>query len=246
MKVGEWKLFSSIAEGVLIGSLTGIALGYLLTLTIRHVVTTKPQLVLSAVSFTFIGYVVSFSITNQGGFLCALVMGIVTSLTYRQTCTEDEIEFLSEELESLNIASEAILFFAIGLGLEASSFFANLPVALYAWIGIIIIRPVTVNLFFKSSNVEPEERKILSLWSPKGAISMALVVTAPILLEELFGIEFYEFIFNFPVFCFGRRLWRCHHLNVSQVAHDSKTAFADHGPPIQHHRKLSLINNVLQ
>ena len=194
LKVGEWKLFSSIAEGVLIGSLTGIALGYLLTLTIRHVVTTKPQLVLSAVSFTFIGYVVSFSITNQGGFLCALVMGIVTSLTYRQTCTEDEIEFLSEELESLNIASEAILFFAIGLGLEASSFFANLPVALYVWIGIIIIRPVTVNLFFKSSNVEPEERKILSLWSPKGAISMALVVTAPILLEESFGIEFYEFI----------------------------------------------------
>jgi len=192
--VGEWKLFSSISEGVLIGSLTGIALGYLLTLTIRHVITTKPQLVLTAVSFTFIGYVDSFSITNQGGFLCALVMGIVTSLTYRQTCTEDEIEFLSEELESLNIASEAILFFVIGLGLEASSFFANLPVAFYAWIGIIIIRPVTVNLFFKGSNIQPEERRILSLWSPKGAISMALVVTAPVLLEESFGIELYEFI----------------------------------------------------
>jgi len=192
--VGEWKLFSSISEGVLIGSLTGIALGYLLTLTIRHVITTKPQLVLTAVSFTFIGYVVSFSITNQGGFLCALVMGIVTSLTYRQTCTEDEIEFLSEELESLNIASEAILFFAIGLGLEASSFFANLPVAFYAWIGIIIIRPVTVNLFFKGSDAKPEERRILSLWSPKGAISMALVVTAPVLLEESFGIELYELI----------------------------------------------------
>ena len=192
--VGEWKLFSSISEGVLIGSLTGIALGYLLTLTIRHVITTKPQLVLTAVSFTFIGYVVSFSITNQGGFLCALVMGIVTSLTYRQTCTEDEIEFLSEELESLNIASEALLFFVIGLGLEASSFFANLPVAFYAWIGIIIIRPVTVNLFFKGSDAKPEERRILSLWSPKGAISMALVVTAPVLLEESFGIELYELI----------------------------------------------------
>jgi len=194
MGVGEWKLFSSISEGVLIGSLTGIALGYLLTLTIRHVITTKPQLVLTAVSFTFIGYVVSFSITNQGGFLCALVMGIVTSLTYRQASTEDEIEFLSEELESLNIACEAILFFVIGLGLEASSFFANLPVALYTWIGIIIIRPVAVNLFFRGSNAKPEERRILSLWSPKGAISMALVVTAPVLLEESFGIELYELI----------------------------------------------------
>ena len=187
-------MFSSISQGVLIGSLTGIVLGYLLTLTIRHIVTTKPQLVLTAVSFTFLGYVVSFSITNQGGFLCALVMGIVTSITYRQASTEDEIEFLSEELESLNIASEAILFFAIGLGLETSSFFANLPLAFYAWIGIILIRPVTVNLFFRGSNVQPEERRILSLWSPKGAISMALVVTAPVLLEESFGIELYELI----------------------------------------------------
>ena len=194
LEVGELKLFSSISQGVLIGSLTGIVLGYLLTLTIRHIVTTKPQLVLTAVSFTFLGYVVSFSITNQGGFLCALVMGIVTSITYRQASTEDEIEFLSEELESLNIASEAILFFAIGLGLETSSFFANLPLAFYAWIGIILIRPVTVNLFFRGSNVQPEERRILSLWSPKGAISMALVVTAPVLLEESFGIELYELI----------------------------------------------------
>ena len=185
----EWQLFLSISRGLLVGSLAGFALGFLLTLTIRHAVTSKPQLVLCAVAFTQIGYVISFSITGLGGYLCALVMGIVTSLTYRKSSTEDEIEFLVEELETLNIASDAILFFALGLGLEATSFIAHLPVAIYVWIVIIIIRPITVNLFFRSSAAKPEERRLLSFWSPKGAISMALAVTAPELLKETFGMQ---------------------------------------------------------
>ena len=199
--MGSSQMFISIFQGILVGSVAGIVLGYLLMLTIRHVITSKPQLVLVAVAFTLIGYVVSFSITHQGGYLCALVMGIVTSLAYRKSSTDEEIEFLAEELETLNIASEAILFFAIGLGLEATSFIAHLPVAIYVWLGIIIIRPITVNLFFKGSAAKPEERQLLSLWSPKGAISMALAVTAPELLEGTFGLEiaeiFPENAFNF-------------------------------------------------
>ena len=186
------QMFISISQGILVGSVAGIVLGYLLMLTIRHVITSKPQLVLAAVAFTLIGYVVSFSITHQGGYLCALVMGIVTSLAYRKSSTDEEIEFLAEELETLNIASEAILFFAIGLGLQATSFIAHLPVAIYVWLGITIIRPITVNLFFKGSVAKPEERQLLSLWSPKGAISMALAVTAPELLEGTFGLEIGE------------------------------------------------------
>ena len=193
------QLFLSISQGILLGSISGIALGYLLMLTIRYAITSKPQLVLAAVAFTLIGYVVSFSITHQGGYLCALVMGIVTSMTYRRNSTEEEIEFLAEELETLNIASEAILFFVIGLGLESTLFIAHLPVAIYVWLGITIIRPITVNLFFRRSIAEAGEKQVLSLWSPKGAISMALVVTAPELLEVTFGLKeiLPESAFNF-------------------------------------------------
>ncbi len=193
------QLFLSISQGILLGSISGIALGYLLMLTIRYAITSKPQLVLAAVAFTLIGYVISFSITHQGGYLCALVMGIVTSMTYRRNSTEEEIEFLAEELETLNIASEAILFFVIGLGLESTLFIAHLPVAIYVWLGITIIRPITVNLFFRRSIAEAGEKQVLSLWSPKGAISMALVVTAPELLEGTFGLKeiLPESAFNF-------------------------------------------------
>ena len=73
-------------------------------------------------------------------------------------------------------------------------FFAHLPVAFYAWIGIILIRPVTVSLFFRSDSVSIEEKKLLASWSPKGAISMALIVTAPLLLEDTFGIKVSEIL----------------------------------------------------
>ena len=188
------SLLISILRGIFIGSVSGLLLGFLLTYFIRYLLESKAQLILAAVSFTFIGYSISFFAVEQGGYLCALIMGITTSLSYRKNSNEDEIEFLSEQLESLNIACEAILFFVIGLGLQPSLFFVHLPVALYAWVGVVLIRPVTVSLFFRSKAVSTEERKILSFWSPKGAISMALIVTAPLLLEDTFGIKVSEIL----------------------------------------------------
>ena len=154
----------------------------------------QPQLVLVAFGFTILGYVFSDVSLRHGGYLCALVMGIVTSLSYRSSSTEDEIEFLSDELESLNIACEAILFFAIGLGLNAKSFFIDLPIAVYVWLGVIAIRPVCVWLFLRGQTIATEEKRVLSSWSPKGAVSMALVVQAPVLLEEMFEINLSELV----------------------------------------------------
>ena len=187
--IANSELVNSIFKGFLIGSLSGLILGFILTYVIRYLLTSKAQLILAAIAFTFIGYSISVFAVHQGGYLCALIMGIVTSLSYRSCSREDEIEFLSEELESLNIACEAILFFAIGLGLTPVLFFSHFPIAIYTWIGIILVRPMTVSLFFRGPSVAPEEKKLLATWSPKGAISMALIVTTPLLLEDTFGIE---------------------------------------------------------
>ena len=183
------ELIASIFSGIFLGAATGLVLGWLLTSVIRFLVTSKAQLILASIAFTFLGYVLTFVIVEQGGYLCALVMGVVTSMTYRSSSTEDEIEFLSESLESVNIASESILFFAIGLGLETMHFFKHLPFAFYAWLGVILIRPIVVALFFRSDLIPIEEKKILSSFSPKGAISMALVVTAPEMLKETFSLD---------------------------------------------------------
>ena len=188
------ELIASIFTGIFLGAATGLLLGWLLTSLIRFLITSKAQLVLAAIAFTFLGYVITFVIVEQGGYLCALVMGVVTSNIYRSSSTEDEMEFLSESLESLNIASESILFFAIGLGLETMHFFRHLPFAFYAWLGIVLIRPIVVTLFFRSDLIPNEEKIMLSSFSPKGAISMALVVTAPEMLKETFSLEIVNFL----------------------------------------------------
>lgn len=192
--MNQGVLVQDIFKGIFLGIVCGVILGYLLNLVIRHFVTSKPQLVLVAFGFTILGYVFSDLSLRHGGYLCALVMGVVTSISYRSSSTEDEIKFLSDELESLNIACEAILFFAIGLGLNAKSFFVDLPIALYVWLGVIAIRPVCVWLFLSGETIASDEKKILAAWSPKGAVSMALVVQAPILLEEMFEINMSEIV----------------------------------------------------
>ena len=190
----QLSLAAEIFNGILLGIVSGCILGYFLNLMVRYFVTSKPQLLLVAVGFTILGYVLSDLSMRHGGYLCALVMGVVTSLSYRTSSTEDEIEFLSEELESLNIACEAILFFVIGLGLDARSFISDLPVAFYLWFGIIIIRPICVWLFVRGDTIGNAERRLLSFWSPKGAVSMALVVQAPLLLKDIFDINMVELV----------------------------------------------------
>ena len=85
-------------------------------------------------------------------------------MAYRSSSTEKEINFLSKSLDSVNMASEAILFFVVGLGLDAASFFVHLPIAFYAWTGIILIRPISVFLFFEGLRCH-RERKSFSLLS---------------------------------------------------------------------------------
>ena len=182
-------LLPRIFYGICLGSAAGLVLGVMLTIVIRFLVTSNSQLVLAALAFVFAGYVLTFLVVHQGGYLCALVMGVFTSLTYRNSSTEREIVFLSKSLDSVNMASEAILFFVVGLGLDAATFFVHLPIALYAWIGIILIRPISVFLFFRGSHVPSREKMLLASFSPKGAISMALVVTAPRMLEHTFGLD---------------------------------------------------------
>ena len=81
-------LIPEIFNGFLVGIVSGCILGYLLNLVIRYFVTSKPQLVLVAVAFTILGFVVSDLTLSHGGFLCSLVMGIVTSLSYRSSSTD--------------------------------------------------------------------------------------------------------------------------------------------------------------
>lgn len=176
----------SISQGIVIGAV----LGYLLAATIKRYALERSQSIDLAIGFVMIGYGFNTWI-GQGGLVCSLVMGFVVSILLAGKETQDEKEILSVQLESINIASESLIFFMAGLAVDLSvgllpTMFAAAILLIVVW----VLRPLTVNLFFKGSEfLNGRERQFLSLWSPKGAISMALAITIPDLIEES-GIPF--------------------------------------------------------
>ena len=83
----------SIKKELLFGIHSGVVLGYLMMLTIRHLATERSQLILAAVAFTLIGYVVSYNLVHQADYLCALVTGVVTSISYRNRSQKPKLNF---------------------------------------------------------------------------------------------------------------------------------------------------------
>jgi len=176
----------SISQGIVIGAV----LGYLLAATIKRFAVERSQSIDLAIGFVMIGYGFN-SWIGQGGLVCSLVMGFVVSILLSGQDTEDEKEILSVQLESINIASESLIFFMAGLAVDLSvGFLPTLYAALILLCLVWILRPLTVFLFFRGSTfLDAKERQFLSLWAPKGAISMALAITIPDLIEES-GIPF--------------------------------------------------------
>jgi potassium/hydrogen antiporter len=176
----------SISQGIVIGAF----LGYLLSVVIKRFAVDRSQSIDLAIGFVMIGYGFN-SWIGQGGLVCSLVMGFVVSILLSGKESEDEKEILSVQLESINIASESLIFFMAGLAVDLSiGFLPTLLAGLVLLIIIWVLRPITVALFFRGSSfLERSERQFLSLWAPKGAISMALAITIPDLIEES-GIPF--------------------------------------------------------
>ena len=114
-EIANSELFVSILKGFFIGSISGIVLGFLLTYLIRYLLTSKAQLVLAAVAFLLLVMVSVFAV-HQGGYLSALIMGIVTCCP---TGVRHRMKLSSfQKSLNLSILLRSYSFFAIGLGLQ--------------------------------------------------------------------------------------------------------------------------------
>ena len=91
----------------------------------------------------------------------SVIMGIVTSLSYRGV--RHRMKLSSFQKRIAQYCLQAILFFAIGL--DSSSFLSHLPIAIYAWIGIID-PPYNCSLFL-GAPPSLRRKKLLATWSPR-------------------------------------------------------------------------------
>ena len=180
-----FKVVDVFFGGIFLGLCIGVVLGYALAVVIRRFAVERSQTIDLAIGFVLIGYGLN-TLLGQGGLICSLVMGFVVSVLLSHQETEDEKEMLSIQLESINIASESLIFFMAGLAVDLSvGVLQTLLAALVLLMIVWIIRPLTVGLFFRRNPfLSPREFQFLSLWAPKGAISMALAITIPDLIEE--------------------------------------------------------------
>lgn len=195
----------SISEGIVVGAV----LGYLLSVAIKRFALERSQSIDLAIGFVMIGYGFN-SWLGQGGLVCSLVMGLVVSVMLSNEESKDEKEMLSVQLESINIACESLIFFMAGLAVDLRhGFLASLLAGIVLVAVVWVLRPITVALFFRGSNfLNTGEQRFLSFWAPKGAISMALAITIPDLIEKS-GIPYSQVInpvsesFVIDSVCFG-------------------------------------------
>ena len=173
-----------VALGLALGGILGVCLAY----AIRRFTVEHAQLSVIAIGFVFLGYAVS-ALFGSGGLICSLVMGVVVSLLLNREEDEDEREVLSVQLESINISTEALIFFLVGLTVTPRDFFLTLPVGFGVLVGIWLIRPLNVWMFFSGGTLNKRERVMLASWNPKGAVTMALALTIPELIK-MGGINF--------------------------------------------------------
>jgi NhaP-type Na+/H+ or K+/H+ antiporter len=173
-----------VALGLALGAILGACLAY----AIRRFTVEHAQLSVVAIGFVLLGYALS-SLFGSGGLICSLVMGVVVSLLLNRKEDKDEREVLSVQLESINIGTEALIFFLVGLNVSPREFFFTLPVGFGVLVGIWLIRPLNVWLFFSGGTLNKRERVMLSAWNPKGAVTMALALTIPELIR-LGGVDF--------------------------------------------------------
>lgn len=190
IKITTQVAFGSIALGLLIGSILGVCLAY----AIRRYTVEHAQLTVIALGFVFVGYAVS-DLFSTGGLICSLVMGVVMSLVLNREEDHDERQVLTVQLESINIATEALIFFLVGLNVSPQQFFLTLPLGFAVLVGIWLIRPLNVWLFFSNGVLSQRERLMLASWNPKGAVTMALALTVPELVR-LAGVDFQTVIGN--------------------------------------------------
>ena len=142
------ELLVQVFHGIWLGAAAGLVLGFALTLVIRFLVTTTLSLCWLLWHSSLLAILFTYVVVHQGGYLCASSNGVVTSLAYRSSSIEGEVEFLSKSLESVNIASEAILFFVVGCGLMRLRFFHICPLRCTPGLASLLFVQFVLRCFF--------------------------------------------------------------------------------------------------
>jgi NhaP-type Na+/H+ or K+/H+ antiporter len=172
----------SVLGGLALAVGSGTVLAVLMTLAVHQVAHHRSHQVVLVLGFLFLGFG-SQALVGHGGLLCALVMGMVSSLLLDRRGLGAEKRELVMEIEAINLVAEAVIFFFAGVTVVAYRLPLALCLILVLLAVLALLRPLVVAIFTQGSGLSPAKQRFLGSWSAKGAMSIGLAAAAPELIH---------------------------------------------------------------
>jgi hypothetical protein len=172
----------SVLGGLALAVGSGTVLAVLMMLAMHQVAHHRSHQVVLVLGFLFLGFG-SQALVGHGGLLCALVMGIVSSLLLDRRGLGAEKRELVMDIEAINLVAEAVIFFFAGVTVVAYRLPLALCLILVLLAALALLRPLVVAIFTQGSGLSPAKQRFLGSWSAKGAMSIGLAAAAPELIH---------------------------------------------------------------
>lgn len=199
----------------------GIVLAHCLYLLITHLSLEKPQVFVITIGTVILGYGITHGLLGLGGAMTSLCMGAYLGVKLKNAMAatdlpgenETSMQTISLQIESINIGTEAILTFLVGLTIKSNQLILTIPAGISLALVIWVSRPLAAMAAYSFSkwvsririlsltaldSISRHDLFVWSMCSPKGIIGIAIACTFPqalrqsgIPMEEFFGIPEY-------------------------------------------------------
>ena len=178
----RWLLSAATQIGlaVIVGSLTGLGGGWLLTQTERHKWTTEISEQLAILGLSLAAYFTSLAVGGNG-FIAAFVAGIVFG-----AATRDRFAKSTELTENNGSFLSVIVWTIFGAILVpiAVSGTADLRPIVYAVLSLTVIRMISVALALKGTGLRRDTVLLMGWFGPRGLASVVFTLLALLNFEE--------------------------------------------------------------
>jgi cell volume regulation protein A len=170
------------------GLLVGIAFGYVAKVMIDHVVASKEQLLIMAMSIAFIDYGAAHFLGGSG-YVAVYVTGVfMANLRYHDVQINHET--IQDVLLPFNTMTEISIFLLFGLLVNPLDLLPSLPVGLAtAAVLMLVARPLSVLCFQPFSPFNRRESALISWCGLRGAVPLALSFNVATAIPGLSGLE---------------------------------------------------------
>ncbi|QPN70282.1 cation:proton antiporter [Synechococcus sp. CBW1108] len=169
------------------GLIVGALFGYVARFVINQLARDRSQLLIVAMSITFIDYGCSHFLGGSG-FIAVYITGLImANMSYRNA--EINHESIQHVLLPFNTMAEICIFLMFGLLVNPLSLLPALPVGLITAAALMLVaRPLSVLIFQPLSPFNARESLLISWCGLRGAVPLALSYRAVDQLSQLQGV----------------------------------------------------------